>query len=114
MRSAIVVVLLLLSPMNLVGAEEQRYDSIYDENDINIIETYSKSVQNAFYRLSDLTQYEENILMENRDWVVVTSYPLEHQQKIISKSFVSEEFEFLKGTYVWRFEESSNSFDYLR
>ncbi|MGB1495508.1 MAG: S8 family serine peptidase [Candidatus Thalassarchaeaceae archaeon] len=114
MRSAIVVVLLLLSPMNLVGAEEQRYDSIYDENDINIIETYSKSVQNAFYRLSDLTQYEENILMENRDWVVVTSYPLEHQQKIISKSFVSEEFEFLKGTYVWRFEESSNSFDDLR
>ena len=63
MRSAIVVILLLLSPMNLVDAEEQRYDSIYDENDIDIIETYSKSVQNAFYRLSDLTQYEENVLI---------------------------------------------------
>jgi len=75
--------------MNLVDAEEQRYDSIYDENDIDIIETYSKSVQNAFYRLSDLTQYEENVLMENKDWVVVTSYPLEHQQKIISKSSVN-------------------------
>ena len=48
MRSAIVVILLLLSPMNLVDAEEQRYDSIYDKNDIDIIETYSKTVQNAF------------------------------------------------------------------
>ena len=114
MRSAIVVILLLLSPMNLVGAESQRNDSIYDNDDIKIIETYSKSIQNALYRLSDLGQYEENTLIENNDWVVVTDYPLEDHHKIISTTFNSEEVDVLKGTYVWRFQESSNSINDLR
>ncbi|MBD51561.1 MAG: hypothetical protein CMB08_06610, partial [Euryarchaeota archaeon] len=99
--------------MSFVGAEDIRNDSVNDNDDMKIIETYSKSIQNAFYRLSDLGQYEKNIILENNDWVVVTGHPLEHHNKIISTSFDSEEVNLLKGAYIWRFQESSNSINDL-
>jgi subtilisin-like proprotein convertase family protein len=100
--------------MNLVAGQEQKPYETYDNNDVGIIETYSKSVQSAFNRLSNLNQYEENALMENTDWVVVTGQPSENHHKIIPNSFDVEEFEFLKGTYIWKFEEASNSINDLR
>ena len=45
--------------------------------------------------------------------MVVTGYPLEYHSNLISASFETEDFEFLQGTYIWKFEESSDAMDGL-
>ena len=113
MRSVIVVTLLLLAPMNLVGAESQEGDFIGIQEDIKILDKYSKSIQKAFDRLGDLAQYEEDVLMGTNDWVVVTGHSLEYHSNLTSEYFDSKESELLKGTYIWKFEESSNPINEL-
>ena len=93
MRSVIVVTLLLLAPINLVGAESQEGDFIGIQEDIKILDKYSKSIQKAFDRLGDLAQYEEDVLMGTNDWVVVTGHSLEYHSNLTSEYFDSKEFE---------------------
>ncbi len=113
MRGALLVTLLILAPISLVDAENQEDLLLEIQLETNITEKYSKSVQISFSRLSDLSQYQDTTLSQTNDWVVVTGYPLEYHSNLISASFETEDFEFLQGTYIWKFEESSDAMDGL-
>lgn len=109
MRGVLLVTLLILAPISMVNAENHENLLVEIQVESNITEKYSKSVQISFSRLSDLSQYEDTILSQTNDWVVVTGYPLEYHNNLISTSFESKDFELLKGTYIWKFEESSDA-----
>ena len=113
MRGALLVTLLILAPISLVDAENQEDLLVEIQIETNITEKYSKSVQISFSRFSDLSQYQDTTLSQTNDWVVVTGYPLEYHSNLISASFETEDFEFLQGTYIWKFEESSDAMDGL-
>ena len=69
------VVLLVLALMILASAGqsvgEELDEPLIPENS-EILQTYSKSVQYAFERVSSLDRYEDNELARANSWLVVT------------------------------------------
>ncbi len=57
MRTILVVMLLLLSSTNMAIAEYSFDEKVKEDSRVGILSNYSKSVQSAFARVGDMTQY---------------------------------------------------------
>jgi subtilisin-like proprotein convertase family protein/subtilisin family serine protease len=98
----------------------QQYEDVSSncqiESETNsIVETYSVAVQNAFSRVSDMSQYNEQQLSETVDWTVVTEMPIDMHVYSSAEPDYSKSALLLQGSYIWSFDDSSlalNSLEY--
>ena len=98
----------------------QQYEDVSSncqiESETNsIVETYSVAVQNAFSRVSDMSQYNEQQLSETIDWTVVTEMPIDMHVYSSAEPDYSKPALLLQGSYIWSFDDSSlalNSLEY--
>jgi len=98
----------------------QQYEDVSSncliESETNgIVETYSVAVQNAFSRVSDMSQYDEQQLSETVDWVVVTGIPIDMHVYSSAEPDYSKPALLLQSSYIWSFDDSSlalNSLEY--
>ena len=80
----------------------------------DILGTYSRSVQIAFDRVSDIDSYEEAELAVVDSWLVVTGIPIEEHRWTAAEPEDSEPVEHLRGSYIWTFEDSTKGLEKLR
>ena len=114
MRVAILVLLMVsFSPAGhaLGGGEPEEIPPVVLED---ILGTYSRSVQIAFERVSDIDSYEEAELAVVDSWLVVTGIPIEEHRWTAAEPEDSEPVEHLRGSYIWTFEDSTKGLEQLR
>ena len=100
MRVAILVLLMVsFSPAGhaLGGGEPEEIPPVVLED---ILGTYSRSVQIAFERVSDIGSYEEAELAVVDSWLVVTGIPIKEHRWTEAEPEESEPVEHLKGSYI--------------
>ena len=108
MRTIVVVLLLLMPTISVVFAEN---DIIPLEDDISnqkILANYSDSVQSAFLRVGDISQYSEYELHNSNEWLVVTNMPIINHKNMISKLISTKPLDILIGSFIWDLEYSAN------
>ena len=104
-----VLAMLLLSPIGNVDATSQDYEN--EDLDIDerfILQSYSRAVQLAFERVSEIDAYSEDILAITKKWLVVTGIPPEDHFGTFAAPDEVEEVEFLRGSFIWTFDESQD------
>ena len=114
MRVAILVLLMVsFSPAGhaLGGEEPEEIPTVVLED---ILGTYSRSVQIAFERVSDIDSYEEAELAAVDSWLVVTGIPIKEHRWTEAEPEESEPVEHLRGSYIWTFEDSTKRLEKLR
>ena len=112
MRNAsVIIVLMLLSPIVAAISDEQEVNIDLEITDELIIPTYSKAIQYSFKRVSDLNQYSTDQLSNTEYWLVVTQVPIEKQVWTAANPKNVEAVDYLKGAYIWYFEEPLNSIE---
>ena len=104
-------IVILLSSINVVTSEVNT--SLESEEESSIISDYSRAIQIAFERVSNLENYDERTLKETTDWVVVTKIPYEVHKSINEALTESNPVSLLKGCYIWSFEDSDKSIENL-
>ena len=112
MRDAIVAVFILfLAPIGPSLAEDS--EAIVIGTDVEeMMPQYSRAVQIAFDRVADLGVYDESVLKETREWLVVTGIPIEHHH-ITAASPDSSEVTVLNGAFTWTFDDPSEALEGL-
>ena len=80
----------------------------------DVLETYSRSVQIAFDRVSDIDSYEEEELVRVDSWLVVTGIPIEEHHRTTAEPDETEPVKILRGSFIWTFDDSSKALDQLR
>ena len=114
MRVAILVLLMVsFSPAaHAVGGEEpEEIPTVVLED---ILGTYSRSVQIAFERVSDIDSYEEAELAVVDSWLVVTGIPIKEHRWTEAEPEESKPVEHLRGSYIWTFKDSTKGLEKLR
>jgi len=106
MRTILVVMLLLLSSTNMAIAEYSFDEKVKEDSRVGILSNYSKSVQSAFARVGDMTQYSEYEISNTNEWLIITNQPMEKHQKIFPDLIESEPVTTLRGTYIWSLKYS--------
>ena len=114
MRVAILVLLMIsFAPAGhaLGGEESEEIPTVVLED---ILGTYSRSVQIAFERVSDIDSYEEAELALADSWLVVTGIPIEEHRWTAAEPEFSEPVKHLRGSFIWTFEDSTKGLEQLR
>ena len=113
MRVAILVLLMVtFAPAgNVLGEEPEEIPTVVLED---VLGTYSRSVQIAFERVSDIDSYGEADLAMSDSWLVVTGIPIEEHRWTAAEPESSEPVKHLKGSYIWAFEDSTKALEQLR
>ena len=114
MRVAILVLLMVsFSPAGhaLGGEDPEEIPTVVMED---ILGTYSRSVQIAFERVSDIDSYEEAELARVNSWLVVTGIPIEEHRWTTAEPEDTVPVEHLRGSYIWTFEDSTKGLEKLR
>ena len=93
------------------GEEPEEIPTVVLED---ILGTYSRSVQIAFERVSDIDSYEEAELAVVDSWLVVTGIPIKEHRWTEAEPEESEPVEHLRGSYIWTFEDSTKGLEKLR
>ena len=108
MRCALAISLIIVvSSINMVTSESNT--TLDTEIESTIISDYSRAIQLAFERVSDLERYDDWTLRETTDWVVVTRIPHEYHYSIHGSPTESKPVSLLNGAYIWTFENSEES-----
>ena len=106
MRTALaVLVILLLAPFGGVATASPGQPIDLGIEGDEILPTYSRAVQLAFERVSDLNGYSEEDLKATHEWLVVTRVPLEKHGWTKASPELFEPAPILRGAYVWGFED---------
>ncbi|MBV43663.1 MAG: hypothetical protein CMA54_02645 [Euryarchaeota archaeon] len=114
MRYALVVLmLLLLAPIGTSFAEVTEEDAGPFGNE-SIMPTYSRAVQLAFARVSDIDSYDSAELSETHSWLVVTGIPEDEHFGTIGSPDETEAAHPLKGAYIWTYADSKGALGSLR
>ena len=104
--------MLVIAPIGQSVAEENETSSPLVNEEV--MHTYSKAVQIAFERVSDLENYEEEELARAGSWLVVTGVAIEDHYRTAAAPDESDSVRFLKGSYIWTFEDDNSAMEGLR
>ena len=86
----IVLVMLILTPIGGVVSGSSDSESIRIEGD-PIMPSYSRAVQLAFDRVSDLDSYQKEVLEQTVNWLVVSRVPIDkHEFTIAAQTIVGQ------------------------
>jgi len=111
--TAMLLVLMLVSPVAASIGEGQNYDIDFEIDGENILPTYSRAVQLAFDRVEDLEQYTDDELSQTNQWLVVTQIPIDKQSLTLAKPESVETAPILRGAYIWYFDNPLEAIDDL-
>ncbi|MBI88156.1 MAG: hypothetical protein CMB67_03915, partial [Euryarchaeota archaeon] len=93
--------MLIFSPIGHSTAEElQDSEPLVSSK---IIHTYSRAVQNALDRVSNIDSYDESQLLRTESWLVITGVPIEYHQRTIASPDSSKPSSSLWGAFIWSF-----------
>ena len=110
MRSVVIaLVMLVLSPFGGVvsGSSEPPEELRIDGEEM--MPSYSRAVQLAFNRVSDLDSYSDEVLAQTDDWLIVTRVSIDMHMLTKARPSSSEAAPILSGAYIWTFEDSSEA-----
>jgi len=113
MRVAVLVLgILFFAPLGQVLAEVEVVDSepLVSKD---VMQTYSRTVQIAFDRVSDIESYDKEVLAGVDSWLVVTGIDIGDHHKTVAKPDETVPVEVLKGSYIWTFEDTKSSLGVL-
>jgi len=111
--ASLVVLILVFAPSGQAIAATDDEENTHILVSLNVMQTYSKTVQNAFERVSDFGQYEKEELETVDSWLVVTGIPIEAHDQIVSPPDKSEPVTVLRGSYIWTFDDSESALGIL-
>ena len=113
MRAALLVLgILVIAPLGQVLAEVEPVDSkplVLED----VMQTYSRTVQIAFERVSDIEAYDKEVLARVDSWLVVTGIEIGEHHKTIAKPDEIELVEVLRGSYIWTFDDPESALGVL-
>ena len=100
----IVLVMLVMTPFGgVVAGSSELPEELRIEGD-EIMPSYSRAVQLAFDRVSDLNSYTDEILSQTEEWLVVTRAPMELHHLTKASPDTSEKAPILSGAFIWSFD----------
>ncbi len=106
--ASLVIVIMVFAPFGQVLAEsDDGGPSPFVVNDV--MQSYSRTVQIAFERVSDMSLYDEDSLSKVNSWLVVTGVPMENHHDTESHPDDIEPVAILKGSYIWTFDDSRSA-----
>ena len=98
--------MMLIAPIGQSIAEENE-GALLITGEEGVLESYSRAVQHAFSRAADLGNYEGTDLQGVDSWLVVTGVPIQYHHMTMAEPDDSRPVKFLKGSFIWEFEDSS-------
>ncbi len=110
--AALIIVILVFAPFGqaLAEVEDDGRGPIIVKD---VMQSYSRTVQIAFERVSDMSLYDSDSLAGVNSWLVVTGVALEEHRKTEAQPDGSESVTLLKGSYIWTFDDSRNAIEIL-
>ena len=109
--ASLVILIVIFAPFGQVLAEDDDGSAPVIVNDV--MKSYSKTVQAAFDRVSDIEMYDEDSLDEVNSWLVVTGVAIEDHHNTEAKPDDSEPVTVLRGSYIWTFEDAGTAVEAL-
>ena len=109
--ASLVVLIIIFAPFGQVLAEDDDGSAPVFVNDV--MKSYSRTVQTAFERVSDMEMYDEDSLDEVNSWLVVTGMAIEDHHDSEAKPDDSEPVAVLKGSYIWTFDDPGTAVEVL-
>ena len=109
--ASLVILIIIFAPFGQVLAEDDDGSAPVIVNDV--MKSYSKTVQAAFERVSDIEMYDEDSLDEVNSWLVVTGVAMEDHHNTEAKPDDSEPVTVLRGSYIWTFEDAGTAVEAL-
>ena len=106
--ASLVIVIMVFAPFGHVLAEEKDTGTapiVVNE----VMQSYSRDVQIAFERVSDMDLYDVDSLAEVDSWLVVTGVSSENHRNTEAQPDEIEPVAFLKGSYIWTFDDSRDA-----
>ena len=108
MRRVIVIIALLVFSTTGGVVQSAQVESDPHENTL-LLPTYSKAVQLAFARVSDLENYDADELSEVDSWLIVTGLPIDEHKTSLGNPDRSVETGILEGAFIWSYDDASES-----
>ena len=109
--ASLVILIIIFAPFGQVLAEDDDGSAPVIVNDV--MKSYSKTVQAAFDRVSDIEMYDEDSLDEVNSWLVVTGVAIEDHHNTEAKPDDSEPVTVLRGSYIWTFDDAGTAVEAL-
>ena len=109
--ASLVILIIIFAPFGQVLAEDDDGSAPVIVNDV--MKSYSKTVQAAFERVSDIEMYDEDSLDEVNSWLVVTGVAIEDHHNTEAKPDDSEPVTVLRGSYIWTFDDAGTAVEAL-
>ncbi|PDH25311.1 MAG: hypothetical protein CND84_01995 [Marine Group II euryarchaeote MED-G35] len=75
----------------------------------DVMQSYSRTVQIAFERVSDLSLYHGDSLAKVNSWLVVSGVAIENHRNTEAQPDEIEPLALLKGSYIWTFDDSNTA-----
>ena len=103
--TSLVIVIIVFAPFGQVLAEEENVGGtplVVNE----VMQSYSRTVQIAFERVSNMDLYDEDSLEQVESWLVVTGVDIENHHKTEARPDEIEPVTLLRGSFIWTFDDS--------
>ena len=110
--ASLIIVIMVFAPFGQALAEVEGEDSApIVVNDV--MQSYSRTVQIAFERVSDLSLYHGDTLAGVNSWLVVSGVAMENHHNTEAHPDEIEPLALLKGSYIWTFDDSRSALGVL-
>ena len=103
--ASLIIVIMVFAPFGQALAEVEDVGSAPIVVD-DVMQSYSRTVQIAFERVSDMSLYNGDALAEVNSWLVVSGVAMENHHNTEAQPDETEPLELLKGSYIWTFDVS--------
>ena len=100
--------IIVFAPFGQVLAEEENVGGtplVVNE----VMQSYSRTVQIAFERVSNMDLYDEDSLEQVESWLVVTGVDIENHHKTEARPDEIEPVTLLRGSFIWTFDDSRDA-----
>ena len=110
--ASLIIVIMVFAPFGQALAEVGDEDSApIVVNDV--MQSYSRTVQIAFERVSDLSLYHGDTIAGVNSWLVVSGVAMENHRNTEAHPDEIEPLALLKGSYIWTFDDSRSALGVL-
>ena len=106
--ASLIIVIMVFAPFGQALADVEDVDSapiVFND----VMQSYSRTVQIAFERVSDLSLYHGDSLAKVNSWLVVSGVAMENHRNTEAQPDEIEPLALLKGSYIWTFDDSNTA-----
>ena len=110
--ASLIITIMVFAPFGQALAEVGDVDSAPIVVD-DVMQSYSRTVQIAFERVSDMSLYDGDDLAGVNSWLVVSGVAMENHRYTEAQPDEIESLALLKGSYIWTFDDSRTALGVL-